>query len=37
MHYHDARMLAAEIAPNAIIIADAYKKMIGELIKEEVK
>lgn len=36
-HYHDARMLAAEIAPNAIIIADAYKKMISQVIKEEVK
>jgi hypothetical protein len=37
VHYHDARMLAAEIAPNAIIIADAYKKMISQVIKEEVK
>ncbi len=36
MHAHDPKMLAMEIAPNSIILGEAYKKMIGELVKMEV-
>ncbi len=36
MHYHDAVILSLEITPNSIILGNAYKSMIGQLIKKEV-
>ena len=36
IHFHDATVLAQEISPNGIILANAYKIMMGKLIKAEV-
>ena len=33
---HDAAMLAAEMRPNALVLGESYKVMIGRVIKKEV-
>ena len=34
---HDALTLAEELRPDAIVLGESYKVMIGELIKKEVQ
>ncbi len=36
IHTHDARILSNEIYPSGKVLGLTYKKMIGEVIKEEV-
>jgi hypothetical protein len=37
MQLHDALALAEELRPDALVLGDSYKKMIGVVIKKEVE